>query len=232
MSVITVATTISKNAGAREKALRAAGSFFKMMHYYSSKHSPASPRTKTYAELSATIAEARRVYRQCRYLDAMSSLLENARRGNPSFEKLVLILRYFSLTLHYVTDQMVFLHAHGLLRQRLPNIDKWKKQSSAWWGLSVVSQLILDARQYQKGRALMQKVAHARGAEKAQLQRQLDAYRSQQGDLCVDVIKNVFDLFCAWEGAVKRGHLHNGLTGLFALISSLAGLYLAFPRSK
>ena len=82
-----------------------------------------------------TIAEARRVYRQCRYLDAWSSLLDTVRRGDPSWEKLVTLLRYFSLILHYVTDQMVFLHAHGMLQQKLPHIDKWKKQSSGWWGL-------------------------------------------------------------------------------------------------
>ena len=66
---------------------------------------------------------------------------------------------------------------------------------------------------------------------KPALQLAVEAQKTLRFNLYVDILKDLFDFPCAMEGALKRNNFHNGFTGLFAVVSSAAGLYLAYPRT-
>lgn len=85
--------------------------------------------------MHSTISEARRVYRQCKYIECYLSLLRAMEHKNPII-RVLQSLKYFSLMMHHSLDQIVFLKDMGVFRDFIGKdtlIELKKKTLFAWW---------------------------------------------------------------------------------------------------
>ena len=188
------------------------------------------------------------MYRQFKYIECLSSLLRTLKHKN-SVLRVLLSGRYMALMAHHMLDQIVFLQAMGVFRNAIGKeklLELKKKTLAAWWirysgqhhvyrtnhsNHSIWFQLAADFCIYYCDRKLSQAYEQECDYEKKkELREQVKERKKAHFRLVIDILKNLFDFPCAMEGALKRGTFHNGQVGAMAVISSLFGLYLAYPK--
>lgn len=93
----------------------------------------------------SVISEARRVYRQCRYLESFYAGVHALDMSNILLRYLT-AGRYFSLVCHYTFDQIVFLREHGMFEKSInkEKLIRLKKITSAAWWLRFVIDYRVD----------------------------------------------------------------------------------------